>query len=522
MVVSYDRTKKEIFQGQDPMEFLSECHPINGMKGFIKWYTQVIGFQLKDFHISWIKPLCDGEYKRIAIAAPAGSGKTALFGMGLPSWYSWYNYTKMGHWEGLIVSTSEPQSKKILQRFKDLLNNNELLEELRPGSRDKAWSTTDVQLTNDCEFAVRPLNENIRSYHVDYIVADEVSAYDKVSDGRRIYREYVSSRIGAKNGVLAAISTPNDEGDFLAELQGKQIYHAITTHALIDKDGKPDINGTSIWPDHPTGLYSRESLLGKLEELGARAFALQYMCDTSMLIDDDEAPFPANMLIKNSDKSLGFEDKPEVIKPGEKPVEYFAAYDPAYSVEGDYNAMISAKIKDGKCYIIDIMRYKGDPDEAISIIAGKNKLFNYSKVIVDTNAGGWKVLRDMSKQNLPIVSFSFAAQARVNAIRSTIARLHAGDIVFPSSELIGNTDHMIHLLFKELTRIQREKTKTGLITYKSHTKHDDLAMAFIMLVQGLPDFSDQASNGFSRRGQHVPRPNSKKGFGEDIFALGTY
>jgi len=512
MGVRFGLTKKEIFKGENEVDFLASCHPINGLAGFSKWYTRVIGNQLKPFHKEWIGPIVNREVKRAAIAAPAGSGKSELFALGLPSWYMWYNLSPMPPWEGLIVSTSEPQSKKLLQRYKDLLNNNALLQDLRPGTRDKTWSTAEVQLSNDTGLAVKPLNENVRSYHPDFIVADEVSAYDKVPDGRRIYKEYVSSRIGAKDGILIAISTPSDEDDFLAELQGKTIYHSVTTHALVNERGEPDINGESIWPDHPTGLYSKQKLMEKMEEIGPRAFALQYLCDTTMLVDDEDSPFPASLLTRSSTKELGFEYEPD------PDGEYIAAYDPAFSVGGDYNAIIIAKIKNKKCFISRILRYKGSPEEAISILAELNSKFHFIKVIIDTNSGGWEVLRQASKFNLPVVSFPFSPQVRVAAIHTTISRLNAGDIVFPMSEEVGNTARMVGLLFRELTRITREKTKMGLITYVTHTKHDDLAMCFIMLGQGLPEFSDDSNmiSSRSRRSVMRGRRSPKRGFGSRI------
>ena len=231
-----------------------------------------------------------------------------------------------------------------------------------------------------------------------------------------------------------------------------------------------------------------------------------------MLIDDENSPFPASLLVRCSVKALGFEYE------ADPEGEYIASYDPAFSVGGDYNAIIIAKIKNNKCFVTDIKRYKGDPDEAISILAELNKKFKFTKIIIDTNSGGWKVLRDASKRDLPVVSFPFSPQARVAAIHTTISRLNVGDIVFPMSEEIGNTARMVELLFRELTRVKRDKTKMGLITYTTHTKHDDLAMSFIMLGRGLPEFNnddvqrDSRSRRTAMRGKRSPR----RGFGSVI------
>ena len=492
------RTRKEIFGDEEPFSFLAKCHPINGLAGFRLWYTRVLGLQLKPFHELWVKPIVNREFKRVAIAAPAGSGKSEIFGIGLPSWYMWFNFSKMPSWNGLIVSTSESQSKKILERFKDKIVGNELLRELKGNEREYTWSTSEVKLTNSTSLAVKPLTKNVRSYHPDYIFSDEVSAYDNVPNGRRIYMEYVSSRVGAKDGILAAVSTPDNEEDLLAHLQSLPNYHSITSHALVNAQGEPDINGESIWPDHPTGLYSKQKLMEKRDEIGPRAFALQYMCDTKTPIDDDEAPFPLRLLAHCSSKDLSFEYEPDKL-----PCQYYIAYDPAFSMEGDYNAIGMAKVKDRKIYLTLLQRYKGDPDEAISVIKGLNKKFAPEKITVDSNAGGSKILRDMTKQDLPVSPFTFASAVRLDAIRETISRLHAGDIILPQDFSDSQTQVMMKNLFHELTNIDKERTPTGLLTYKSHTANDDLAMMFIMLINSIPVLDEGVS--YRRRGDRSSR-----------------
>jgi len=168
-------------------------------------------------------------------------------------------------------------------------------------------------------------------------------------------------------------------------------------------------------------------------------------------------------------------------------------------MEGDYNAFGMAKVKNGKIYLVRLQRYKGDPDEAIGIIRGWNTLFTPIKITVDSNAGGSKILRDMAKQDLPVSPFTFASAVRLDAIRETISRLHAGEIMLPQNFSDSQTKSMMKHLFHELTNIDKDRTPTGLLTYKSHTKNDDLAMCFIMLINSIPALDDGVSY-YCRRG----------------------
>ncbi|MFA5407029.1 MAG: phage terminase large subunit family protein [Candidatus Nanoarchaeia archaeon] len=519
------------------MKVLSQCHPINGMDGFRVWYTRILGMTIKDFHEEWVSPFADRKYKRVAIAAPAGSGKTQLFGVGMPLWYMWFNVSPQPPFEGLIVSTSENQSVKILDRVKDAILDNELLKELKADTPREKWASVEVKVKNGASLAVKPLNPNVRSYHVDYIFADEVSAYDKVPNGREIYLEYVSSRITRKNGMIAAVSTPDNERDLLTYLQtikdphGDNIYHSITTHALINKEGKPDINGESIWPELPS--YTRDALLTKRQEIGVRAFNLQYLCDIHAPMDDIEAPFNLQLLVRNSD-NLIFEHEPDKDERGEldKNVHYYAGYDPAFSMEGDYNAIILAKEVGGHITIVNMVRFKGDPDDAISVLKGWNNLFKLEKIVVDSNAGGSKVLRDMSVSELPASPFTFGAAERLEAFRETISRLNAGKVTLPTGRLYNESKELVYedsealkmreVLLNELTHIVRDQTPTGLPTYKSKTSNDDIAMCFVMLINSIP-LSEDSLLGSVRRRDRVPtRLSTRKVFSPNPMGVNRF
>lgn len=496
------RTYQDVFGEEDPQELLARCHPVNGVDGFRLWCDRVMGLPLKDFHLSWVGPLITKSFDRVAISAPATFGKSQLFGICYPLWCCWFNESDPS-WEGLIVSTSLPQAAKILARIKEAVNDNELLMNLKSSNNEAVWSASEIKFRNNCGIAVKPLNENVKSYHVNYVFCDEVASY---SDWDCFFK-YVSTRISAKKGELAAVSTPEGDGDLLTNLQSKDNYHSIVTAALVDPlTGEPDVNGESIWPERYPTSYLRE----RRREIGDRAFMLQYMCDTKIPLDDEGIPFPLSLLARNSDRSLSFEYSRD------EGAEYYAAYDPAFSMEGDFNAVWMAKVLDGKIYISKGFRQKGDPDDVIEVIKGWANIFKPVMITVDANAGGSKIMRDMTKHNLPVTPFSFASQVRLDAIRETISRLHSGIIVLPMSDDDSETKRMMEHLFNELTHIVRDQTPTGLFTYKSKSSHDDCAMAFIMLINSIPEISEAVS---FRRRSDCPQRVARSSRNRDVFGF---
>lgn len=457
------RTKEEIFNGEDPMQFFLSCHPINGIKGFQKWCERVHDKPIKDFHLNWVKPLFDPlkTYKRIAIAAPTGFGKTELFAIEYPCYMMWYNKG----WEALVVSTSMPQSRKIIQRLKSEIADNELLIDLKPTDIRK-WSSEEILTSNNCNVACKPLNENVKSYHVNYEFCDEVASYHD----RDCFKRWVSTRVGAKKGYLVAVSTFEGPDDLLSELLENPEYYHIITSAINEK-------GESIWPER----FPLSFLMQRKLELGDIAFNLQYLSNPNIMADDPERqPFPFRLMVANSDPTARFEVQPI---PGGI---YYVAYDPAFTITGDYHAVIIARRNEkNKIFISRIYRFKSEPKEAINILNAIYYLYHPIKIMVDTSSGGGMILNDLVIKGLPCVGFPFIHENRNAGFRATVQELHKNNIIIPTSDNCSETKAMTDVLYNEMTHIIRDKTPKGLPTYSSTTKNDDVAMAFLMVIKSI-------------------------------------
>ena len=111
------RTLKEIYNGMDEQEFTVAC-------ANYKFFAEnVLGYKIQPFHLEWIKMLQSN--RRVAIEAPTGFGKTTILGDAFCLWTAWIEKDK----EMCIISKSLPQSTKLLNKIKDIIENNEFLDE---------------------------------------------------------------------------------------------------------------------------------------------------------------------------------------------------------------------------------------------------------------------------------------------------------------------------------------------------------------------------------------------------------
>ena len=448
-----------------------------GIQGFKKWAERVHGMHIKQFHLDWINALL--TKKRVGIYAPTGFGKSTLFAIAFPLWMMWYK-KKL---QFLITSTSLPQATDLLKRTKIHIMDNELLKELVPDVKSQVWSKTELSTVTNCHMFCKPNSENIKGYHVDYVLADEAASYKDWD----VFFKYVVTRAASKKGIVACISTPEHDNDMMAaKIRDNSEWFFETYSALVNDKGEPDLDGESIWPER----FSTEWLNGKRREIGEAAFALQYQCDTKVNLDDpDKQPFPFRDMVANSYPKLRFETTsiPGAI--------YYATYDPAFSITGDYQAIAvgrrTSKLMgdevDNKIKVCGLYRFKSDPDEARERLRAIYHIFHPVKIAVDTSSGGVYLMQKLLAAHLPCVDFPFKHENRMAGFRATIGELSKRGVIIPCSDKDMETKHKTEVLYNEMTHYVRSKTPSGLSTYKSTTKNDDLSIAFIMLIKTISE-----------------------------------
>lgn len=451
------RTLEEIFRGESERDFLLDCR-----FNFQKWVTRVHGYEYKWFHKEWVDAL--ESTKRIAILAPTGFGKTTILGVCFTLWKIFY----IPYWQGLIVSNSVHQSTKVLEEIKMEIQENELMQRLIPDYAQLIWSRTEISTATKGRIFCKPYGENIKGVHVNYILGDEVSSYRD----HDIWFRYVVTRATAKRGSIAAISTPVSESDLMTSKLNRNPEYWHKTYPAI-------INGESIWPERfpVSWLKQRE------KEIGKSAFAQQYLCQ--IVPESEEIPFPYHALVAchDLDKKL-FEKR---IEGDSDP--YYVGCDFALSMKGDWSAfVIGKKTSDNKIQVVNILRFRGMPaNTQKDILASINSNYMPNRMLLDKSTFGEMFVKDLVAENLPVIGFPFTQENRNAAFSKAIDLVNIGNVVLPYSKEPTQTSQKIDNLEHELTHFVVDKTPKGMATYKSLSEHDDVAIAFILMLKAASE-----------------------------------
>ncbi len=214
-----NRTKEEILKGENERLFMTRCY-LNPCL----WYERVLGLDLQPFHKEWINHLFSKD--RLVISAPTGFGKTTIFGVGFSLWMAYFKPNSVS----LIVSkTIRTQSANILEEIKGSIENNEILMKLMPSDTKTYWTKEKIRCSNGAQILYSSYSPNVRGIQADYVFADEVAVYlDDV-----IYYRDVATRVISKKGKIAAVSTPINTTDLLAQLLNNEAYYSKVYPAIV-------------------------------------------------------------------------------------------------------------------------------------------------------------------------------------------------------------------------------------------------------------------------------------------------
>jgi len=451
------RTLEDIFQGEDEQQFLLDCR-----FDFGKWVTRVLGYDYKWFHREWIEALL--SKKRIAILAPTGFGKTTILGIAYPLWNLFYKK----YWQGLIVSNSIPQATKIIDRLKMAMQENELLQRLVPEYSNLTWSKTEIATSTKGRIFCKPYGESAKGVHVNYVLGDEVSSYRDHS----IWFRYIVTRATAKRGEVAAISTPVDENDLMMSKLMRSPYYWHKSYPAIQ-------NNKSIWPER----FPLEWLKQEEAELGKSHFAQQYLC--KIIPESEEIPFPTRLLVQAHSLKYQFMDR----RPEGDTDPYYVGCDFAMSLKGDWSAFVVGKKRDdNKIQVVKIFRFRGMlPSAQTEVLKSINRDFQPNRMLLDKSTFGEFIVNDLISEGIPAVGFPFTQENRNSAFAKAITLLNEGNIILPYSKEPTYTSQMIDRLEHELTHFVVDKTPRGYATYKSLADHDDVAIAFILMLKAAAE-----------------------------------
>jgi len=448
----------------DPL-FLDKCY-----FDFEKFCNELVGptispdFRLKDFHVEWADIV--SRHRFSMIEAPRQHGKSMVLGILYPIWLTFYHEKR----NVLITASEEGQAIKILEDIKTLIENNDILRELKPDNPE-TWGKKGIKLNNGSKLYAKAFTTKIKGLSLHYVFVDEVQ---DITD-RQVYWKGIEPTVSHTKGTICCVGVPDNPGDMVEELAGNSDYFHKKYPAIIK--GKP------IWPEK----FSIEELNSIRKRIGEEAFQTQFMLNPK--VGNDKAVFPHDWIYNCLDKNKRF-GLPE-------------SENSCVVIGADF-AMSSADRADFDCYVV-VERYSGK----VTILHGelhkgehveskKERIRNLFKkyranfCIVDPSNVGSTIYKDLLSEGYPVLEGPFYARERkqmlVNLQMIMQPDKHGKSVlVIPANPSDPETKHFAERLVDELIGFRKSKTKTNVETYLSTAKHDDTVAALILACKVTSD-----------------------------------
>ena len=442
--------------------------------------------KLNKYQEDWINYIHDN--KRVSITAFRSSGKTECLFVSYPIFKA---FTTPG-WMGIVVSDKEEQAKEILTRIKQKIESNPILSTSIPKHKSTSWSKTEITLSNTSRILSKPYTERLRGWHVDWAGFDEAGEYRDLD----IFESNAYAIITAKDGNIVVVGTPKSELDLLHNLRKNTEFKSYIFGA--DERCKIDGEIKTLWQIR----YPKYSLAKKKKEVNNNLkFSREFLC--RVLSSGDEL-FPYGIIEQALDYDKGFDDRPI------EGYSYYMGLDFALSGESgaDYSVycIMNKCMKTNITRVVRIERYKGLSYEAQKLrIRQLNKIFKPAKVIADEGSFGKAFVQELKMFGVPVKGFNFhrKKQELLELFRNAFDLNFTDDKVARKALPVeqrkffinyGKDDircqKVIDELIKELLgfgviiKTSKSGDMTGVVTFETVKRHDDLVMACALAYCG--------------------------------------
>jgi hypothetical protein len=217
--------------------------------------------------------------------------------------------------------------------------------------------------------------------------------------------------------------------------------------------------------------------LKKLEEererIGWADFAREYMLEFT---DERERLYTPNDIARCLDRQLSFINVGQSTPENQRT--YFIGWDLASSPTGDYSVVAIVEKVGDKLYLRHLNRFRGmDFQMHQDTVTDYYRRFNPLFCELDVNPFGRQLQEEIRrKDGIGVGTFEFTPHNRLNALVNLSRLMSQGRLIIPRAQ-DASTTMMTDALIHELSGIIPDKTRSGILTYKSTTKHDDLVMA---------------------------------------------
>lgn len=248
-------------------------------------YRVVFGYTVKWFHRQWVDFQLRNRFT--VIAGPRGFGKTVVCTKG----FALVKSVESRERRILIVGKTLPQARKVQREIRLQLQRNELMKVFGPFFEDSASVDTGTELIfsgrkslySEPNISCIGIGSAKVGGHYDIILCEDL-VDNSNSSGRNaeLLRGWVLEELIGMlmpEGEMHFVQSRYGIADLWIDLEKTGIFEIMATPALVDENGKPSLNGRSIWEE----MISTEELLKRRFMMGDSYFLAQYQQDVSAL-----------------------------------------------------------------------------------------------------------------------------------------------------------------------------------------------------------------------------------------------
>ncbi len=430
------------------------------------YFARYLGYRLEWFHIKMVAMA--EKHRYVAILAPRGHGKSELMSVLYPLWWA----VRYNGKEILIVSSTFAQSKKIIERVKEKIDDDTFLRALlKPSGREDTWSAQELHTRTGCKIIARPFQPSIRGLHVDLAVCDDIlqDTDYSVTRSKEIFNSVVMPTVQTKKGKLIVVGTPMAENDIFADFMSTDKYTQFMTQRFA-----AIYEGRVLWPSR----FSPEDLKNLQQNMSVFAWYREYLCQ----------PIPAGALLFRE------EDVSACIDPALRPVPraldgyvYYAGIDLAAGAD-DYTVVTVVGQKQDtqqRKYIVQYIyrtRDRISPTDLVKLLHELDEEFDFAAISIEVTGLGQGYYAQIA--NDPILAakvrpFETRRRSKERILSQLEVAIRNRWIVLPDDED----------LYKELTSIGLHRVGNN-IRLEALRGHDDmvmsLALAYDAAINGAP------------------------------------
>ena len=416
---------------------------------------------IKKFHEEWVDAFL--RNKRSLIAACRGSGKTSILSIYFPLWRMLYHKQE----KFLVVSNNLDNSKYLLGQVRNYIEDNEILNVLKPLSKNLSWTKTLLNTSTGCSVRCKPFSDSIRTLHVNWLILDEVSLYRDVE----IYNSAVSPTIKRLGGHLMAIGTPRTLIDLMQKFKENKKFEFTEYPATKD--------GVLLFPE---GL-PQDVLDDAREEMGALDYNREYLLN---ITSGKDAPIPLGKIIKCFDGKSRFINS---IENDNQERKIFIGADFALSATGDWSVFTVVEKIGDNYVVLKMERMRGVHwREQICRFEKLNNDFKPIRILADASNFGRTFVSEMRARGLPVMGFDFAAKNKKELYVNLVNVFGGSEVTIPRDQNDSTTMSITDQLVEELTHIIVDRESSYKL-YKSVAKHDDCVDSLALALEAGRRFS---------------------------------